>query len=105
MHGQQDRLHQAAKNLTPCILELSPTIVHASANLKAGGARIGLRALYELGARCTAPDRVLVWPEVKDEFVQYLVQTIREFYGDDPKRSPDYGRVINRRNFDRLVGL
>ena len=27
------------------------------------------------------------------------------FYGADPKASPDYGRVINRRNFDRLVGL
>ena len=24
-------------------------------------------------------------------------ETIREFYGDDPKHSPDYGRIINRR--------
>jgi acyl-CoA reductase-like NAD-dependent aldehyde dehydrogenase len=30
---------------------------------------------------------------------------IHKFYGDDPKLSPDYGRVINSRNFDRLVGL
>jgi aldehyde dehydrogenase (NAD+) len=48
---------------------------------------------------------VLVWDEVKDLFVGCLAKTIREFYGDQPKLSPDYGRVINGKNFDRLVGL
>jgi acyl-CoA reductase-like NAD-dependent aldehyde dehydrogenase len=57
------------------------------------------------GHICTAPDHVLVWPEVKEEFVRLMGQTIREFYGDDPQQSPDYGRIINRRNFDRLAGL
>jgi acyl-CoA reductase-like NAD-dependent aldehyde dehydrogenase len=48
---------------------------------------------------------VLVWPDVKDELVSALKETIHEFYGDDPQQSPDYGRVINRKNFDRLAGL
>ena len=48
---------------------------------------------------------MLVWPEVKDELVEHLKDAIHEFYGDDPKQSPDYGRVINRKNFDRLVGF
>ena len=39
---------------------------------------------------------MLVWPEVKDELVAHLKEAIHEFYGDDPKESPDYGRVINR---------
>lgn len=26
-------------------------------------------------------------------------------YGDDPATSPDYGRIINERHFDRLTGL
>jgi aldehyde dehydrogenase (NAD+) len=102
-------VHQAAaKNLTPCVLELggkNPTVVHSSANLKVAARRIAYGRYSNSGHICTAPDHVLVWPEVKDEFVRHLVETIREFYGDDPKRSPDYGRVINRRNFDRLVGL
>lgn len=34
-----------------------------------------------------------------------LKQAIRDFYGEDPKQSSDYGRVINRKNFDRLAGL
>ena len=41
----------------------------------------------------------------KEAFVSHMEGTIHRFYGDDPKLSPDYGRVINSRNFDRLVGL
>jgi aldehyde dehydrogenase (NAD+) len=102
-------VHQAAaKNLTPCVLELggkNPAIVHSTANLKVAAHRIAYSRYLNSGHICTAPDHVLVWPEVKDAFVQHLAETIREFYGNDPKLSPDYGRVINRRNFDRLVGL
>jgi acyl-CoA reductase-like NAD-dependent aldehyde dehydrogenase len=102
-------VHQAAaKNLTPCVLELggkNPTIVHSSANLKSAANRIAYGRYMNSGHICTAPDHVLVWPEVKDAFVRHLEEAIREFYGDDPKSSPDYGRVINGRNFDRLVGL
>src|SRR5215467_7969838 len=102
-------VHQAAaKNLTPCVLELggkNPTIVHASANLKSAARRIAYGRYLNSGQICTAPDHVLVWPEVKDDFIGYLKETIREFYGEDPQKSPDYGRVINRKNFDRLVGL
>lgn len=102
-------VHQAAaNNLTPCVLELggkNPTIVHSSANLKVAARRIAYGRFANSGHICTAPDHVLVWPQVKDEFVQHMKDTIREFYGDDPKQSPDYGRVINRRNFDRLAAL
>jgi len=102
-------VHQAAaRNLTPCVLELggkNPTIVHASANLKSAARRIAYGRYLNSGHICTAPDHVLVWPEVKDDFIRHLTETIREFYGEDPQRSPDYGRVINRKNFDRLVAL
>jgi aldehyde dehydrogenase (NAD+) len=102
-------VHQAAaKNLTPCVLELggkNPTIVHSSANLEVAANRIAYGRYLNSGHICTAPDHVLVWPEVKDKFVRQLAKTIRDFYGDDPKLSPDYGRIINDKSFDRLVGL
>ncbi len=102
-------VHQAAaRNLTPCVLELggkNPTIVHSSANLKVAARRIAYGRFMNSGHICTAPDHVLVWPEVKDAFVGHMQDAIREFYGDDPKLSPDYGRIINRRNFDRLAAL
>ncbi|CAB1348307.1 unnamed protein product, partial [Coregonus sp. 'balchen'] len=28
-----------------------------------------------------------------------------EFYGPDPKSSPDYGRIINQRHFNRVMAL
>ena len=102
-------VHQAAaRNLTPCVLELggkNPTIVHATANLKSAARRIAYGRYLNAGQICTAPDHVLVWPEVKDKFVELLIEAIHDFYGDDPKLSPDYGRIVNRRNFDRLAGL
>ena len=102
-------IHQAAaRNLTPCVLELggkNPTIVHSSANLAVAARRIAYGRFLNSGQVCTAPDHVLVWPEVKDSLVEHLKVAIRKFYGDNPKLSPDYGRVIDRRNFVRLAGL
>ena len=30
---------------------------------------------------------------------------LKEFFGDDPQLSPDYGRIINERHFDRINRL
>jgi aldehyde dehydrogenase (NAD+) len=102
-------IHQAAaKHLTPCVLELggkSPTVVHSSADIKSAARRIAYGRFSNAGQICTAPDHVLVWPEVKDELVEHLVQAVKDFYGDDPQQSPDYGRVINRKSTERLAGL
>ena len=98
----------AAKHLTPCVLELggkNPTIVHSSADLKTAARRIAYGRYMNSGHICTAPDHVLIWPEVKDAFVKCMAEAVREFYGEDPKASPDYGRVINQANFDRLARL
>jgi acyl-CoA reductase-like NAD-dependent aldehyde dehydrogenase len=102
-------IHQAAaKSLTPAVLELggkNPTIVHSSADIKTAARRIAHGRFVNSGQICTAPDHVLVWPDVKDELVEHLVQTVHEFYGDDPQQSPDYGRVVNRKAAERLAGL
>src|SRR4029077_17917003 len=102
-------IHQAAaKHLTPTVLELggkNPKIVHSSANLKVAAHRIAYGRFSNSGHICTAPDHVLVWPDVKDEFVAQLKEAISEIYGNDPHTSHNYGRVINRRTFDRLAGM
>ena len=102
-------IHQAAaKHLTPTVLELggkSPTIVHSSADLDSAARRIAYGRFVNAGQICTAPDHVLVWPEVKDELVENLVEAVKDFYGDDPKTSPDFGRIINRKGTERLAGL
>jgi aldehyde dehydrogenase (NAD+) len=102
-------IHQAAaKHLTPAVLELggkSPTIVHSSADLESAARRVAYGRFMNAGQICTAPDHVLVWPDVKDEFVAHMMQAVHDFYGDDPQQSPDYGRIVNRKSTERLAGL
>jgi acyl-CoA reductase-like NAD-dependent aldehyde dehydrogenase len=98
----------AAKRLTPVVLELggkSPTIVHSSANLRVAARRIAQGRWGNAGQTCTAPDYVLVFKDVAAAFLAHLKEAAVQFYGDDPQKSPDYGRIVNARHFDRLVGL
>src|SRR5438093_2440182 len=98
----------AARRLTPVVLELggkSPTIVHSSANLRVAARRIAFGRCFNAGQTCTAPDYALVFRDVAAEFLQHLKQTLVEFYGDDPQKSPDYGRIVSGRHFDRLTEL
>src|SRR3954470_19753059 len=98
----------AAKHLTPVVLELggkSPTVVHSSANLKVAARRIAFGRWINCGQSCTAPDYVLVFKDVAAEFLKHLKETLIEFYGDDPQKSPDLGRIVSTHHFDRLLKL
>ena len=97
----------AAKHLTPVALELggkNPTVVHKSADLRVAARRIAYGRYINAGQVCTAPDYVLIWPEVKEAFIGELKNAIAQFYGPNPQASPDYGRIINQKQFERLVG-
>ncbi len=98
----------AAKHLTPVTLELggkSPCIVDASADLDVAARRITWGKFFNAGQTCVAPDYVLVHASVHDAFVARLKATIREFYGPNPKASPDYARIVNQRHHRRLTAL
>jgi aldehyde dehydrogenase (NAD+) len=57
------------------------------------------------GQTCVAPDYLLVHQEVKERFIQLLKKTITEFYGAHRQSSPDYGRIINARQYNRLLDI
>lgn len=98
----------AAKHLTPVVLELggkSPVYVDPSANLEVAAKRIAMGKFYNCGQTCIAPDYLLVHEAVKPRLLALLAATIREFYGDDPQRSPDYARIVNQRHHQRLMRL
>jgi acyl-CoA reductase-like NAD-dependent aldehyde dehydrogenase len=98
----------AAKHLTPVVLELggkSPTIVHSTADLRVAARRITQGRWNNAGQTCTAPDYVLVFKDVARPFLEHLKEAVLHFYGDDPQKSPDYGRVVNTHHFDRLTAL
>jgi acyl-CoA reductase-like NAD-dependent aldehyde dehydrogenase len=101
-------MEAAAKNLTPVTLELggkSPCIVEPDAMSKACARRIAWGKYFNAGQTCIAPDYLLVHRSVKDELLSRMADIIRDFYGPDPKSSPDFGRIVNERHFDRLSAL
>jgi aldehyde dehydrogenase (NAD+) len=98
----------AAKNLTPVTLELggkSPCIIDRDTDLTVAARRVAWGKFYTTGQTCIAPDYVLCHAAIHDAFVAQLLATLREFWGDDPKSHPDYGRIVNARHHRRLMGL
>lgn len=101
-------MEAAAKHLTPVTLELggkSPTIVDATANLRVAARRIAWGKFLNAGQTCIAPDYLLVDKKVASAFIGELRAAIKEFYGDDPKQSGDYARIVNGHHFNRLASM
>lgn len=95
----------AARHLTPVTLELggkSPAIV-SDGDLRGAARRIAYGKFLNAGQICVAPDHVLVVESAADAFVAELKTALHEFFGADPAASPDYGRIIDERHFDRLM--
>lgn len=101
-------MEAAARNLTPVTLELggkSPAIVDRTAKIDVAARRIAWGKLVNAGQTCVAPDYVMVDRRVEDDLIRALQRAIKDFYGDDPSRSPDYSRIVNERHWDRLMRL
>ena len=101
-------MEAAAKNLTPVTLELggkSPCIVDRNIDLKETAKRIAWGKFLNAGQTCIAPDYLLVDKQIKTELIKAIKQCVKDFYGDNPQESPDFARIINRRQFDRLQKL
>ena len=98
----------ASKYLTPVTLELggkSPCIVDEDADVKLAAKRIAWGKFLNAGQTCVAPDYILVHQSVKAELLTEITGYIKEFFGQNPVNSNDFPRIINERQFDRLVGL
>jgi aldehyde dehydrogenase (NAD+) len=97
----------AARHLTPVTLELGgkcPCLVCADAPLEVVARRIAWGKFMNAGQTCMAPDFVLADQRIREPLVEALKRALREFYGDAPQKSQDYGRIVNRKHFDRLIG-
>jgi aldehyde dehydrogenase (NAD+) len=96
----------AAERLVPVTLELggkSPCIVEDDANIKIAAKRIAMTKFSNAGQMCVAPDYVLVHESKKEELLSALRNIIQKFFGDKPEESENYGKIINHKQFDRLV--
>ena len=98
----------AAENLTPVTLELggkNPCIIDETANLKLAAKRIVWGKFINAGQTCIAPDYILIQKNMKSHFLEFMKEEITKAYGEEPKLSPDYARIINQKNWLRLVNM
>jgi len=96
----------AAEHLTPVTLELggkSPAIIDEKVDLPVAATRIAWSKFLNAGQTCIAPDYVLVPDNLKRPLETHLDASIRRFYGDEPKASPDFARIVSDAHFDRLI--
>jgi len=101
-------MRAAAENLTPVLLELggqNPAIVDETANIKDAAKKIAWGATAWAGQWCTSPGYAYVHESVAEEFAGEAKKALREMYGEDPRKSPDYSRIISSKDVKRLVSL
>ncbi|WP_460900627.1 aldehyde dehydrogenase family protein, partial [Staphylococcus aureus] len=95
-----------SENLVPVTFEMGgkyPVIVDDTANIKVASERICFGKFTNAGQTCVAPDYILVHESVKDDLSTTRSKTLREFYGQNIQKSPDYGRIVKIKHKHRLT--
>lgn len=101
-------MKKASERLIPITLELggkSPCIVDKSANIKLAAKRIVFGKFVNCGQTCVAPDYIYCDSSVKERLVEELINQIQRQYGESPLDNNDYGKIISKKHFDRIVAL
>ena len=101
-------MKKAADNFTPVTLELggkSPCIVDKTAKIALAAKRIVWGKFLNCGQTCVAPDFILCHESIKTELITALKQQILVQFGVVPLANNSYGKIINKKHFDRICSL
>jgi len=96
---------KAAETLTPVCLELgglNPAIISKNADPHLAARRLLWGKLVNAGQVCISQNYIMVDKEILPAFIEQLKITLKEFYPNGTKASPDYGRIVNQRHFQRI---
>ena len=97
---------EAAKNLTPCLLELGgkcPVIIDQTANLESASKRIIFGKWINCGQTCIGTDHVYVHDKIYDKFKNVFLNELKNaFDKEDLLNSGDYAKIINKHHLQRL---
>lgn len=100
-------MEAASRHLTPVTLELggkSPVIIDGSMDMALAARRLAWGKFLNAGQTCVAPDYLLIDERCKQEFKKEFEKATRKMY-PGLLESPDLGRIINEKHFNRLKGL
>ncbi|GAA0120227.1 aldehyde dehydrogenase [Clostridium perfringens] len=96
----------ASQYLTPVTLELggkSPCIIDKDCKVELAARRIVWGKLMNSGQTCVAPDYLYVHKNIEEEFIKKLEEEIKNQFGDNPLESQDYSKMVNEREFNRVL--
>lgn len=99
---------KAAETLTPVALELggrNPAIITKHADPRLAARRLFWAKLHNAGQVCVSQNYILIDKDILPQFLEELKIVIKEFYPAGIKSSPDYGRIVNNRQWTRLKKL
>ena len=83
----------------------SPCIVDETADVAVAAKRIVFGKFLNCGQTCVAPDYVYCAESVREPLIAALKAEIVRQYGARPLENENYGRIVNRKHFDRLLKL
>jgi len=96
---------KAAETLTPVTLELggrNPAIVTRNADMRLAARRLLWSKIFNAGQVCISQNYTLVDKEVLDRFVAETRTAMKEYYPNGTRKTDDFGRIINNRQWQRL---
>ena len=96
---------KAAETLTPLTLELggrNPAIITKHADPKLAAKRLLWAKTLNAGQVCVSQNCTFIDRELVPAFIQETKNALKEFYPNGPRNSPDYGRIVNQKQFQRL---
>lgn len=98
-------METASKHLTDITLELggkSPAVIDKNVNLRQVVKNLIWAKFINAGQTCIAPDYILAHRHQKQQLEEVFKIEIEEAFGKDAFNSPDYARIINEKQFERL---
>lgn len=98
----------AAVHLTPVTLELggkTPCLIYGRIDMKTAAKRLVWAKYFNAGQSCVAPDYILCTKETQDALLPAIREALEAFYGPDPQKCPDVGRIVTDKHWNHLMDL
>lgn len=96
---------KASETLTPLVLELggrNPAIITKHADPKLAAKRLLWAKTLNAGQVCVSQNCTFIDREIVPAFIKEMKNALDEFYPNGARNSPDYGRIVNQKQFQRL---
>lgn len=99
---------KAAETLTPVTLELggrNPAIITKNADTRLAARRLLWGKTLNAGQVCISQNYTMIDKEVLPAFVAEMKVAFKDFFPQGVRASPDFGRIINNRQWKRLKSM